>query len=376
MRSIYAFSGDPITYGHIDIVRRAARTYDEVVVGIGENPSKVGRYLFTTDERLDFARRCLEDLANVRCVSFQGLLAEYAYLNGFDVIVRGVRSGADLEHELIQFDVNHSLHSSVDTVFFPARREMAHISSGVVKAIVREGGDVSDYCPLIVKEALERKILGKFRIGLAGGIAAGKTYFARRLVEALQADGRTASYVSLDAVGHFVLSDAADPIYASTRQTICDEFGAELAEPDSSINRQKLGKIVFADARALDRLNAIMREPMLARLYHETRALPPGIVVIEGAILVEANWTDLVNNNVVLVDAPLEMRCERLMDRSGIDRDEAMSKIMRQIAQPERLAILNQRIDRDGWGRLWEIDDSGDNTLLNGLVTELGELGC
>ena len=94
MRAIYAFSGDPITYGHIDIAHRAARTYSEVVVAIGENPQKVGDYLFTSDERLALSQQCFDGLDNVSCVRFTGLLAEYAYRNDFDFIVRGVRNNS------------------------------------------------------------------------------------------------------------------------------------------------------------------------------------------------------------------------------------------------------------------------------------------
>ena len=78
MRAIYAFSGDPITCGHIDVVRRAATTYDEVTVAIGENPSKQGQYLFSLEERLCMAEKCLEQFPNVSCLSFIGLLGEYA----------------------------------------------------------------------------------------------------------------------------------------------------------------------------------------------------------------------------------------------------------------------------------------------------------
>ena len=84
MRAIYAFSGDPITYGHIDIAQRAARTYSEVVVAIGENPQKIDDYLFTSDERLALAQQCFDGLDNINCVRFTGLLAEYAYRNDFD----------------------------------------------------------------------------------------------------------------------------------------------------------------------------------------------------------------------------------------------------------------------------------------------------
>ena len=358
MRAVYAFSGDPITYGHIDIVQRAAHTYDELVVAIGENPDKTGNYLFTSEERLEMATQALAHIPNVSCVTFNGLLGEYAYRHGFDVIVRGVRNNTDLEGELVLFSVIESLHPTVDMVFFPARPEMAHISSSIVKAVVVEGGDASEYCPLRVKEKLEQRILGKVFVGVAGGIAAGKTVFATKLVAELQ-QRTDATYISLDEIGHYVLSTADKAIYRNTRHRIAQLFGPSVMREDTSIDRSVLGRIVFSDPIALKRLNAIMREPILARLYEETRKTPKGIIVMEGAIMVEACWTKLVNNNVILVDAPEEIRVRRLVEGRDTPEAEARLKISRQPTAEERRLAMTQHIADHHCGRVWEID-TGD----------------
>ncbi len=370
MRAIYAFSGDPITNGHIDVVRRAARTYDEVVVAIGENPHKQGQYLFSTAERLRLAANSLSRFKNVTCVSFGGLLGEYAYRNSFDVIIKGVRNNTDLEGELVQFAVNETLHPAVDTVFFPTRSSLSHISSGVVKAIVAEGGDVSKYCPLMVKEELEKKILGKFIIGVAGGIAAGKTHVAKKLVTRLGHD-LTASYVSLDSIGHHVLERSDSIIYQKTRERIAGIFGSQILRKNGSIDRRALGKIVFNDPAALALLDDIMHEPMMARLYEETRTLPVGVVIIEGAILIEANWTNLVNNNVLLVNATNAIRLQRLTRRAGISKDEALVKIDRQISQKRRESIMKERISEHGWGRFWKLTNNGRDVSLEAIAKEI-----
>lgn len=352
MRAIYAFSGDPITNGHIDIVERAARTYSELLVAIGENPAKTGRYLFSAVERLNFAESALAHLPNVTCTVFSGLLAEFAYRQGFDVIVRGVRNEGDLNDELLLYAVNRSLHSSVDTVFLPARPDLGHISSGVVKAIVTEGGDVADYCPLQVKQALEERLLQRRVIGIAGGIASGKSTIAKQLVEALP----SAVTVNLDHIGHYVLGNSEEPIYRATRDRIAKRFGAHVQAADSAIDRRALGAIVFADGDALKELNSMMHEPMVARLYDETRRLGAGVIIIEGAILVEAGWSHIVNNNVVLVDAPEEVRVARILARDSHDEAEARRRIERQISGAERLAMMQERIAHDGWGKIWQID--------------------
>jgi pantetheine-phosphate adenylyltransferase len=370
MRAIYAFSGDPITFGHIDIVARAAATYQEVLVAIGENPQKRGRYLFDREQRLAMATRSLAEFPNVRCTLFSGLLAEYTFRHGFDVIVRGVRNAADLDAEITLAAVNSSLHPTLDTVFFPSRPHLSHISSGVVKAIVAEGGDVSQYCPLPVKEELEKAILKRFSVGVAGGIAAGKTHLAEQLVSSLR-EHVHATYVSLDAIGHYVLGTADEHMYLETRDRIANAFGRHLLQADGAVDRRELGHIVFADAGALNELNHIMREPMLARLYDETRQIPAGVIVLEGAILVEADWTRIVNNNVVLVTAADEVRCQRLMARNQIDEAEARLKISRQLSHIERLALLNERIGEQGWGRVWQIDNENGCTPIAPVTDEI-----
>ena len=278
MKAIYAFSGDPITHGHMDIVQRASNTYDEVIVAIGDNPSKSGNYLFSISERLELAQKCLGHFENVTCLSFSGLLGEYTYRHGFDVIIRGVRNNSDLEGELVQFAVNETLHPSVDTVFFPARRQLSHISSGIVKAIVEEGGDVSDYCPLCVKEELERRILGRFTVGIAGGIAVGKTYIAKEFLKRLE-KRITTSYISLDEIGHQILESSEGEIYEKTRTKIAERFGSQIVDKSGSINRRRLGKIAFSDPESLVDLNRIMHEPMLARLYEQTRETTSSAII-------------------------------------------------------------------------------------------------
>lgn len=369
MRALYAFSGDPITNGHIDIVRRAAATYETLTVAIGDNPSKENHYLFSADERLKLATHALSFLPNVRCVRFTGLLAEYAYRNGIDVIVRGVRNASDLDDEMSLFSVNQSLQPTVDTIFLPGRPELAHISSGVVKAVVSEGGDVSAYCPLRVKEALERRILQRYQVGVAGGIAAGKTTIARNLVKLLQHREVAATHVSLDAVGHYVLGDSKERVFRETRKQIAAAFGDHVANSDGTINRQTLGRIVFADRMALQQLNGLMNGPMLSRLYEETRRIQGGIVLIEGAILVEANWGRLVNNNIILVDAPDSVRCTRVEAR-GVSHEEAQSKLDRQLPHAQRLAQTQERISADHWGKIWQID-TAQKPDLSAIANEL-----
>jgi dephospho-CoA kinase len=118
-------------------------------------------------------------------------------------------------------------------------------------------------------------------------------------------------------------------------------------------------------------LNQIMREPMMARLYEKTQTSPRGIVVLEGAILVEAQWTKLVNNNIILVDASEAVRLERLMNRSQIETDEARPKIERQVSSDERRTMIETHIANDRWGRLWHLNTDDGNPDINAVCNDI-----
>ena len=348
MKAIYAFSGDPITYGHIDIIERAASTYDHVTVAIGVNPAKAKSYLFSAEERLELARWAVAHLGNVDCTIFEGLLAQYAYRNGCQVIIRGIRNATDLEAELTLYHVNHLQFSTIDTVFLPTRPTLSHVSSSVVKALVREGGDVSNYVPVFVKQKLEKEILHQIRIGIAGGTGSGKSHVARRLAEGID----SARHFDLDRISAHILSDTPEVAYRETRRRVARRFGREILEEDGSVNRQKLGQIVFPDNRKLQQLNKIMLKPVLARLY-EMCLKPNGdersgdrpdrdedIIFLETNLFVLNRLTHLVNHCTLLVTSPEEVKIGRLVKTYGISEDEARAKIRREITDDQRRAYL------------------------------------
>lgn len=144
-------SFDPLTYGHVDIVRRAARLFDTVIVCVAHNPRKQG--LFTVEERLDILQREFADVNNVEIDSFSGLLVDYCTRVHAKAVVKGIRSNQDYEYELPMSHVNKRL-SGIDTIFLPTSPELNFISSSLVKEVVRFGGDVTDFVPPSVLEKL------------------------------------------------------------------------------------------------------------------------------------------------------------------------------------------------------------------------------
>jgi pantetheine-phosphate adenylyltransferase len=145
MTALFPGSFDPFTVGHYDIVYRALKLFDRVVVGIGTNPNK--RNLFTEEDRLRFIREATKDLRGVSAVVYRGLTVDYCKANDITCIVRGIRSSFDYEHENITAQANHFLHHDIDTVFLPALPEHSFVCSSVVRDVLTHGGDISAFLP-------------------------------------------------------------------------------------------------------------------------------------------------------------------------------------------------------------------------------------
>ncbi|MBK6515403.1 MAG: pantetheine-phosphate adenylyltransferase [Polyangiaceae bacterium] len=153
--AVYAGSFDPVTLGHLDLVERAAKLFEEVVVAIGVHPTR--HPLFTFDERLALLEEVIRPLPNVRIDRFDGLLIHYCNKIGARVIVRGLRAATDFEYELQIAHANADMDPTVDTVFLPTRANYGFISASLVREIASHGGNVSHYAPDNVCRALRKK---------------------------------------------------------------------------------------------------------------------------------------------------------------------------------------------------------------------------
>lgn len=155
MRAICPGSFDPVTYGHLDIIERAARLFDGVVVAVGRNSSK--NYLFTPDERADMLRASCTGLAGVEVGLLDGLLVDYCRAHGIDVIVKGLRFAGDFEFELQMAQINQKL-SGIETIMLPTAAQWAHLSSTMIREVARLGGDVGQFVPPLVADRIRAKV--------------------------------------------------------------------------------------------------------------------------------------------------------------------------------------------------------------------------
>ncbi len=148
--AVYPGSFDPVTRGHVDIVRRARGIFDEVVLAVAQNPGKT--YLFDVEQRVELARAAVDGL-DVRVDVVDGLVADYCRRVGASAIVKGLRGGADLDAEQPMALANRHL-AGVETMFLVSDGAFAHVASSLVKDIASYGGDISDFVPPVVAQAL------------------------------------------------------------------------------------------------------------------------------------------------------------------------------------------------------------------------------
>ena len=156
-RALYPGTFDPVTNGHLDIIARASKLFDELIVSVAESPQKA--VLFNLEDRLRFMKEGCQGIRNVRVESFSSLLVEYAREVGTRIIIRGLRAVSDFEYEFQMALMNHTIDPEVETLFMAPSESYTFLSSRIVKEVAAYGGKIEGLVPPIVQQALEQKFL-------------------------------------------------------------------------------------------------------------------------------------------------------------------------------------------------------------------------
>ena len=157
--AVYPGSFDPITNGHLDVIKRTAAIFDKVVIGILVNQNK--KPLFSLEERTEMIRRVTADIPNIEVYPFSGLVVEFAKEHNVNVLIRGIRSTTDFEYELQMAQINHKIDGNIDTLFFATDPRYSFVSSSAVKELWSYRQDVGEYVPEYVIQKLQEKELEK-----------------------------------------------------------------------------------------------------------------------------------------------------------------------------------------------------------------------
>lgn len=157
---IYPGSFDPITLGHLDVIKRSAKIVDKLIIGVLKNSVK--RPLFSTNERVELIEQAVSQIENVKVEEFDGLTVDFARAKNASVIVRGLRAVSDFEYELQIAQINHKLAPEIDTMFLTTSVEYSYLSSSIVKEVASYGGDITELVP----ECILKTVLDKYNKGV------------------------------------------------------------------------------------------------------------------------------------------------------------------------------------------------------------------
>ncbi len=163
--AVYPGSFDPMTYGHLDIIRRSLKIFDKVIVSVIRHPHKTP--LFTLEERVNILKVSTKSLTNVQVDSFEGLLVDYVKAKKTNIVIRGLRVISDFEYEMQMVLMNRRFNNSLETIFLMTEEHYSYLSSSLVKEIFLAGGKVDKFVPPVVKKALHEKFfvdsIGKYK---------------------------------------------------------------------------------------------------------------------------------------------------------------------------------------------------------------------
>lgn len=159
--AVYPGSFDPITNGHLDIIKRASKVFDKIVVGVLINPDKKG--LFSIDERVKLIEKVVTPYENVKVESFEGLLIDFMDKHNANVIVKGLRAVSDFEYEFQMAMMNNKLDNTKETVFMATSPEYSYLSSSSVKQVAKFGGCIKELVPEEIREIISRKVIDSYR---------------------------------------------------------------------------------------------------------------------------------------------------------------------------------------------------------------------
>ena len=157
LRAVYPGSFDPVTYGHLDIIRRSRSLADELIVGVLNNKAKTP--LFSVEERVKMLEEATKNMPGVKVVPFEGLLIDFAKEMSAGIVVRGLRAVTDFEYELQMAQTNNKLSPELETVFLTTSLEYSYLSSTIVKEVAAFGGDISQFVPEMIERRIQEKIM-------------------------------------------------------------------------------------------------------------------------------------------------------------------------------------------------------------------------
>lgn len=378
--AMFALSGDPVHFGHINTIERASKLFNKLHVAIGVNETK--QCLFNLTERLDFIKKATSHIPNVQVSSFEGLLVDYALVNGVQVIIKSVRNTEDAEYERRLFLVGRSQVPEIELLIMFSEPRFENISSSVVKALEQHKGFINDFVPLYVKEALEKKISKQIIVGVTGGIGCGKSFITKKLVDLIR-PRRNIINIDFDNLVHEIYTQRFQPYYTQVRRNIVKEFGDDIIIPTKNhnisgmcmIDSRILAGKVFPNPVAMNKLYKLLDGALFTLYREKLQKNKDCIILLNCAYLLgnkvsSFNLSYLCNNNVILIETTPSEQYKRLRSR-GLTDIQIEDRINSQLNSGEIRKKINDQIKKDNCGRLMTVNNTN---MSDDEIDEYAEL--
>lgn len=361
-RGLTALSGDPITKGHLDLFARSAdQCQDEIVIAVMNNPDKAGKYTFAIDERLAMAKRAIAEagIRKTRVIRSEGLLVDVYLREGCDGLFRGIRNDNDLVYEKEQAEINGLILPQLtpDRIkLIKATPALRLVSSSMAKMFVGLQLDVDTLVPMFVKQMLEERLLGQFRLGLTGGISVGKTWVGEELARQANLAGLSSTHINVDRLLRDFYEDPCNGAQI-VRDQLAHRFFRKkiLSEDRKSVDRKCLADLLFREGAEADReFVQDLTMPYVAMQYRQALKGAKGLIIVEWAQMAEMDMGPWTNNNVLVVDSSDRAT---LLAKRNIDPARMAIMDTLQLSAGLKTAKLSKRAAKDKSGTVVAYDN-------------------
>lgn len=339
--ALYTGSFDPITRGHLDVIRRASQVFQRVYVGVANSATK--KHLFTQDERTNLLTE-LKQGDNVHIIQIppDRLTVDIAY-EMQAVLIKGVRmNAADFDYEWLLKDIGLAHQQGVDTFILPAQDEFNKISSSAAKEICKLNGHTEKFVPLRVKAEMEKRLVKQVRFSVTGTIGCGKSTVTKEILKVCESRGQQAHDIDIDAIAGDVMFKREEPAYVALREELQDLLEI------SSWNRTEIGRVIFNQEDKRIALNKRLISPLMTRVRAVLQG-KEGFIIVNCALLAESGLLPLVNNNVVLLDVGENEQRVRLKAR-GYEEDQIARRVSSQMSTSQKMETINRAIATEDYG--------------------------
>ncbi len=375
-QGIYGFSADPITLGHLNLIKRASFLTEKLWVVIFSNPEK--QYLFSEDERLSLVKKSLKHFDKITIETSDELLVDFAYKKGIAIQFRGIRNPNDLDYEQKLLKANESQWKNLETIYLLADEKYSQITSSMAKAIAIDNGNIKDYVPLVVSKALQQKLKQQFLIAVTGTIASGKSFICKQMINLLKKESIESHEIDMDLEVKNIYQATQKGEYPSITQKIKEYFGKQVIDSSSKgIDLSSLRKTVFEtnqSKEALCFLQKTLRQALMTRLRKALKN-KKGLIFINAAMIGEYKLLHITHNQVLLITIDEQQQLKRLEKRDHLKQSVAKKRILLSGNNQEKKEAIQNILKQDLFGHLWVYDNTSkfneekNKSLINEITS-------